>query len=208
MSNPEEPKVDLDTLRHSCAHLMAQAVKQLYPETQVTIGPVIEDGFYYDFFREEPFHPEDLKKIEKRMQQLAKEKQEVKRIELSREEAVKMFQDMGEPFKVEIIEGIAGDDPISAYSQGEFTDLCRGPHVENTRDIRVFKLLHTSSAYWRGDERNPVLGWRGLRISMDWPDIFYTQIHAILRASASPRSRKAAFTRRWQSSKVPATSST
>jgi threonyl-tRNA synthetase len=157
MSDPQAPKVDLDTLRHSCAHLMAQAVKQLFPKTQVTIGPVIEDGFYYDFFREEPFHPEDLQKIEKRMQQLAKEKQEVKRIELSREEAVKMFQGMGEPFKVEIIEGIAGDDPITAYSQGDFTDLCRGPHVENTKDIKVFKLLHTSSAYWRGDERNPVL---------------------------------------------------
>ena len=157
MSNPESPEFDLETLRHSCAHLMAQAVKQLYPETQVTIGPVIEDGFYYDFFREEPFHPEDLKKIEKRMQQLSKEKQEVKRIELSREDAVKMFKDMGEPFKVEIIEGISGDDPITAYSQGDFTDLCRGPHVENTKDIRVFKLLHTSASYWRGDERNPAL---------------------------------------------------
>ncbi len=157
MSDQQESKYDLETLRHSCAHLMAQAVKQLYPETQVTIGPVIEDGFYYDFFREEPFQPDDLKKIEKQMQKLAKEAQDVKRLELPRQDAIELFNKMGEPFKVEIIEGIDGDDVISAYSQGDFTDLCRGPHVENTKDIKVFKLLSTSSAYWRGDERNPVL---------------------------------------------------
>ncbi len=157
MSNQSEQKYDLETLRHSCAHLMAQAVKQLYPDTQVTIGPVIEDGFYYDFFRKEPFQPEDLKKIEKQMQKLAKEAQDVKRLELPRKDAIELFNKMGEPFKVEIIEGIDGDDVISAYSQGEFTDLCRGPHVENTKEIKVFKLLNTSSAYWRGDERNPVL---------------------------------------------------
>ena len=155
MANEEQ--YDLDTLRHSCAHLLAQAVKQLYPETQVTIGPVIEDGFYYDFFRAEPFVPEDLKKIEKRMKEIAKKGLEITRQELPRDEAIEMFRKMGEPFKIEIIEGIDGTDAISAYTQGDFTDLCRGPHVDTTKRLRAFKLLHTSSAYWRGDERNPVL---------------------------------------------------
>ena len=157
MNNPNQKQYDLETLRHSCAHLMAQAVKQLYPETKVTIGPVIEDGFYYDFHREEPFKPEDLEKIEHRMHRLAKDGQEVKRIELSRNAAKELFSDMGESFKAEIIEGIPEDDVISAYTQGDFTDLCRGPHVENTKDLRVFKLLHTSASYWRGDERNAAL---------------------------------------------------
>ncbi len=150
-------KYDLETLRHSAAHLMAQAVKQLYPETQVTIGPVIEDGFYYDFFRENPFVPEDLEKIEARMKEIAKQGLAVTRKEIPREEAIKMFGEMNETFKQEIIEGIDSNDPISVYSQGDFTDLCRGPHVESTGDLGAFKLLHTSSAYWRGDERNPVL---------------------------------------------------
>ena len=153
----DKEQYDLDTLRHSCAHLMAQAVKQLYPETQVTIGPVIEDGFYYDFFREEPFVPEDLKKIEKRMKEIAKKGLEITRQELPRDAAIEMFRKMGEPFKIEIIEGIDGTDAISAYTQGDFTDLCRGPHVDTTKRLRAFKLLHTSAAYWRGDERNPVL---------------------------------------------------
>ena len=153
----DKEQYDLDTLRHSCAHLMAQAVKQLYPETQVTIGPVIEDGFYYDFFRAEPFVPDDLKKIEKRMKEIAKKGLEITRQELPRDEAIEMFRKMGEPFKVEIIEGIDGTDAISTYTQGDFTDLCRGPHVDTTKRLRAFKLLHTSSAYWRGDERNPVL---------------------------------------------------
>ncbi|TDJ58655.1 MAG: threonine--tRNA ligase [Nitrospina sp.] len=153
----DQQQYDLDTLRHSCAHLLAQAVKQLYPETQVTIGPVIEDGFYYDFFRAEPFVPEDLKKIEKRMKEIAKKGLEITRQELPRDEAIEMFRKMGEPFKIEIIEGIDGTDAISTYTQGDFTDLCRGPHVDTTKRLRAFKLLHTSSAYWRGDERNPVL---------------------------------------------------
>jgi len=136
---------------------MAQAVKQLYPKTKITIGPVIEDGFFYDFHREEPFKPEDLEKIEHRMHEIAKQGLDIERVELSFESAKKIFSAMGENFKVEIIDDFAEGEIISAYTQGEFTDLCRGPHVENTKDLRVFKLLHASAAYWRGDERNPVL---------------------------------------------------
>ena len=157
MSNPNQKKYDLDTIRHSTAHLMAQAVKQLYPETKITIGPVIEDGFFYDFYRDEPFKPEDLEQIEHRMHQIAKEGHDIQRVELSPDDAKNMFTAMGENFKVEIIEDFAEGEIISAYTQGEFTDLCRGPHVENTKDLKVFKLLHASAAYWRGDERNPVL---------------------------------------------------
>jgi threonyl-tRNA synthetase len=150
-------KTDLETIRHSAAHLMAQAVKQLYPETQVTIGPVIEDGFYYDFYRKSPFVPEDLEKIEKRMKEISLQSLDIIRKEMPREEALKMFDDMNEPFKREVINDIASNDPISVYTQGEFTDLCRGPHVENTKFLKSFKLLNTSASYWRGDERNKVL---------------------------------------------------
>ena len=153
----DKPKFDLDTIRHSTAHLMAQAVKQLYPDTQVTIGPVIEDGFYYDFYRESPFVPEDLEKIEQRMKDISSENLKITRKELPREEALKMFDEMGEPFKREVIDDIESDEPISVYSQGEFTDLCRGPHVENTKILKSFKLLNVSAAYWRGDERNKAL---------------------------------------------------
>ena len=145
---------DLETIRHSAAHLMAQAVQQLYPETKVTIGPVIEDGFYYDFFREKPFVPEDLEKIEARMKEIAKQDLEIVRQEIPRDAALKMFAEMDESFKCEIIDGIDSSDALSVYSQGDFTDLCRGPHVGSTRDIKSFKLLHTSASYWRGDERN------------------------------------------------------
>ena len=154
-NNPNQ--IDLETLRHSCAHLMAQAVQELFPGTQVTIGPVIEDGFYYDFSRDKAFVPGDLEKIEKRMKEIASQGLEVIRSELSRDEAVKKFTDMGEKFKVEIINSIDSNESLSVYSQGDWTDLCRGPHVESTKQIKAFKLLHTSSAYWRGDERNPVL---------------------------------------------------
>lgn len=146
---------DLETIRHSCAHLMAQAVQELFPRTQVTIGPVIEDGFYYDFSRDKAFVPEDLEKIEKRMKEISAKDLEIVRTEISREEAIKKFTDMGEKFKVEIIDSV--EEPISVYTQGDWSDLCRGPHVESTKKIKAFKLLHTSSAYWRGDERNPVL---------------------------------------------------
>ena len=154
---PNENPSELETIRHSCAHLMAQAVQELFPGTQVTIGPVIEDGFFYDFSRKEAFIPEDLEKIEKRMKELAVADTPILRSEISREEAIKKFGDMGETFKVEIIEGIDPNEPISLYTQGEWGDLCGGPHVESTKKIKAFKLLHTSSAYWRGDERNPVL---------------------------------------------------
>jgi len=153
----DKTKTDLETIRHSVAHLMAQAVKQLYPETQVTIGPVIEDGFYYDFYRKSPFVPEDLEKIEKRMKEISLQSLDIIRKEMPREEALKMFDDMNEPFKREVINDIASNDPISVYTQGEFTDLCRGPHVENTKFLKSFKLLNTSASYWRGDERNKVL---------------------------------------------------
>ena len=154
---PNKIPTELETIRHSCAHLMAQAVQELFPGTQVTIGPVIEDGFFYDFSRKDAFVPEDLVKIEKRMKELAAADIPIVRSEISREEAKKKFSDMGETFKVEIIESIDPNEPITIYSQGDWGDLCGGPHVESTKKIKAFKLLHTSSAYWRGDERNPVL---------------------------------------------------
>ena len=154
---PNKNPTELETIRHSCAHLMAQAVQELFPGTQVTIGPVIEDGFFYDFSRKDAFVPEDLVKIEQRMKELAAADIPIVRSEISREEAKKKFSDMGEIFKVEIIESIDPNEPITIYSQGDWGDLCGGPHVESTKKIKAFKLLHTSSAYWRGDERNPVL---------------------------------------------------
>ena len=154
---PNKNPTELETIRHSCAHLMAQAVQELFPGTQVTIGPVIEDGFFYDFSRKDAFVPEDLVKIEKRMKELTAADIPIVRSEISREEAKKKFSDMGETFKVEIIESIDPNEPITIYSQGDWGDLCGGPHVESTKKIKAFKLLHTSSAYWRGDERNPVL---------------------------------------------------
>ena len=154
---PNKNPTELETIRHSCAHLMAQAVQELFPGTQVTIGPVIEDGFFYDFSRKDAFVPEDLVKIEKRMKELAAADIPIVRSEISREEAKKKFSDMGEIFKVEIIDSIDPNEPITIYSQGDWGDLCGGPHVESTKKIKAFKLLHTSSAYWRGDERNPVL---------------------------------------------------
>ena len=154
---PNKNPTELETIRHSCAHLMAQAVQELFPGTQVTIGPAIEDGFFYDFSRKDAFVPEDLVKIEKRMKELAAADIPIVRSEISREEAKKKFSDMGEIFKVEIIESIDPNEPVTIYSQGDWGDLCGGPHVESTKKIKAFKLLHTSSAYWRGDERNPVL---------------------------------------------------
>ena len=146
-----------DTLLHSTAHLMAQAVKDLFPEALVTIGPTIENGFYYDFDVDIPFTDEVIQNIEKRMKELAKSSQEISRMEISASDAVKMFNDMGESYKVEIIKEIDPDDIISAYTQTGFTDLCRGPHVSNTSKIKYFKLLSTSGAYWRGDENNKML---------------------------------------------------
>jgi len=147
----------LDIIRHSCAHLMANAVQNLFPEAQVTIGPVIENGFYYDFAYERPFTPEDLEAIEKEMTRLAKEDISVERSILSRNEAVALFEKMGEKYKVEIIESIPGDEALSFYKQGEFIDLCRGPHVPSTGAIKSFKLMSVAGAYWRGDSRNEML---------------------------------------------------
>jgi threonyl-tRNA synthetase len=146
----------LDVLRHSTAHLMAQAVQSLFPGTQVTIGPTIEHGFYYDFKRDQPFLPEDLELIEKRMQELVKANLKVVREELPRAEAIELFRKMGETYKVEIIEGIAADK-VSLYRQGDWVDLCRGPHVPSTGAIKAFKLTSIAGAYWRGDSRNEQL---------------------------------------------------
>jgi threonyl-tRNA synthetase len=146
----------LPTLRHSTAHLMAQAVKQIFPEVKVAIGPAIDDGFYYDFAKPAPFTPEDLEKIEGRMRELAKQDQPFSREEMARDKAIRFFEERGEPFKVEILRGI--DAPtVSFYRQGDFVDLCRGPHVASTGAIRFFKLLSSSGAYWRGSEKNPML---------------------------------------------------
>ena len=146
-----------DTLLHSTAHLMAQAVKKIYPNAKVTIGPTIENGFYYDFDVDFPFSDDVLLKIETMMKELAKSSQEICRNEISVKEAVKIFKNMNEDYKVEIIEQINPDDIISTYEQSDFIDLCRGPHVSNTSKIKYFKLLSTSGAYWRGNEKNKML---------------------------------------------------
>jgi threonyl-tRNA synthetase len=146
----------LDVLRHSTAHLMAQAVQSLFPGTQVTIGPTIEDGFYYDFKRETPFTPEEIVKIEERMEELARANLRVTREEMPKAQAIEMFRRMGEDYKVSIIEGIT-DDPISLYRQGDWVDLCRGPHVPSTGKLKAFKLTGVAGAYWRGDEKNEML---------------------------------------------------
>ena len=146
-----------DTLLHSTAHLMAQAVKELYPNAKVTIGPTIENGFYYDFDVDVSFSDEVLVKIEEKMRALAKSGQDIQRNEISAKDAVSLFKDMGEDYKVEIIQQINPDDVITIYKQSDFTDLCRGPHVSNTSKIKHFKLLSTSGAYWRGDENNKML---------------------------------------------------
>ncbi|HET6913276.1 MAG TPA: threonine--tRNA ligase [Rhodanobacteraceae bacterium] len=147
----------LDVIRHSTAHLLAQAVQRLYPGTQVTIGPVIENGFYYDFARKEPFKPEDLPAIEAEMKKIAAEAQLVTRSVKSRDDATKFFRDMGEEYKARIIEAIPANEELSLYSQGEFTDLCRGPHVPDTGKLKAFKLMKTAGAYWRGDSNNEML---------------------------------------------------
>ncbi len=147
----------VDILRHSTAHLLAHAVKELYPEAQVTIGPVIEDGFYYDFSYKRPFTPEDLAAIEKRMAEIAKRDIRVERQVWSRDKAVEFFRKQGEEYKAQIIGAIPGNESISLYSQGNFTDLCRGPHVPSTGKLKVFKLLKVAGAYWRGDSKNEML---------------------------------------------------
>jgi len=147
----------LELIRHSTAHLLAQAVKQLFPDAQVTIGPVIEDGFYYDFAYSRPFTPEDLRAIEARMTELAKADQPVHRRVMPRDEAVTFFRNLGERYKAEIIAAIPAAEPISLYGQGDWVDLCRGPHVPSTGKLRAFKLMKVAGAYWRGDSRNEML---------------------------------------------------
>ncbi|MEW9625210.1 threonine--tRNA ligase [Rhodanobacter geophilus] len=147
----------LEILRHSTAHLMGQAVQRLFPGAQVTIGPVIDNGFYYDFAYERPFTPEDLPKIEEEMHRIVAEQLPVTRSVKSRDEAVAFFRGLGEAYKAEIIESIPAGEQLSLYSQGEFTDLCRGPHVPNTGKLRAFKLMKVAGAYWRGDSNNAML---------------------------------------------------
>jgi threonyl-tRNA synthetase len=152
---PDSP-AGLDVLRHSTAHLLAQAVQELFPGTQVTIGPVIDDGFYYDFVRAEPFTPADLEAIEKRMREIVARNLPVSRRVLSKADAVRLFAGKGESYKVEIIEGIP-ESTVSVYAQGDWEDLCRGPHVPSTGRLGSFKLTSVAGAYWRGDERNAML---------------------------------------------------
>jgi len=147
----------VEVIRHSCAHLMAQAVQRLFPEAQVTIGPVIENGFFYDFAFERPFTPEDLVAIETTMEEIVKEDLQVERSILSRRDAVQLFEKMGEKYKVEIIQSIPGDEDLSFYRQGDFIDLCRGPHVPSTGRFKAFKLTSVAGAYWRGDSDNVML---------------------------------------------------
>ena len=147
----------LEIIRHSCAHLLAHAVKELFPSAQVTIGPVIENGFYYDFSYERPFTPEDLVAIEKRMQEISKRNLKIERQIWDRTKAIRFFKDQGEHYKAQIIESIPNNESVSLYSQGDFTDLCRGPHVPYTSKIKIFKLMKIAGAYWRGDSKNEML---------------------------------------------------
>jgi len=153
----ERDEEGLEIIRHSTAHLLAQAVKQLYPQAQVTIGPVIEDGFYYDFSFPQGFTPEDLDRIEQRMKELVKENIPIVRKVMAREEAIRFFEQMGERYKAEIIRDLPADEVISLYEQGDFIDLCRGPHVPSTGKLKAFKLMKLAGAYWRGDARNEML---------------------------------------------------
>jgi len=153
----ERDPAAVEVLRHSTAHLLAQAVKELFPEAQVTIGPVIEEGFYYDFALKRGFSEEDLAKIEERMREIVKRDYPVSRSVMPRDEAVKFFRNLGEEYKAKIIEAIPANEPLSLYKQGDFIDLCRGPHVPSTGKLRAFKLMKVAGAYWRGDSKNEML---------------------------------------------------
>jgi threonyl-tRNA synthetase len=154
---PFESPEAREVYRHSSAHIMAQAVKDLFPSAKLAIGPAIEDGFYYDFDLGRPFTPEDLQRIEERMNEIIKGNRPFVRMELNRKEAISFFKEKGEPYKVELIQEFPEDEKVTLYQQGPFTDLCRGPHVYSTGRIKAFKLLSSAGAYWRGDERNPML---------------------------------------------------
>ena len=146
-----------DTFRHTSSHILAQAVKRLYPETKLAIGPAIADGFYYDVDRDIPFTTEDLEKIEKEMKKIVKEALPVESFTLPREEAIALMKEKEEPYKVELIEDLPEDAIISFYKQGEFTDLCAGPHLMSTKPVKAFKLTSLAGAYWRGSEKNKML---------------------------------------------------
>ncbi|HVS30595.1 MAG TPA: threonine--tRNA ligase [Thermoanaerobaculia bacterium] len=174
----------IDTIRHSTAHLMAMAVQELFPGTQVTIGPVIENGFYYDFATDRPFTEEDLRRIEERMAEIAKRDLPVRREEWSRQEAIRTFGEIGEKYKVEIIQAIPGDETLSVYRQGDWFDLCRGPHVPSTGKLGAFKLTSVAGAYWRGDSRNAMLQ----RIyGTAWPD--QKELEEYLRRTEEAKAR-------------------
>ncbi len=174
----------VDIIRHSSAHLLAQAVKALYPSAQITIGPVVEDGFYYDIDYEPHFTPEDLDAIERKMEELAKADFKVERSVMSRDEAVRFFRDMGEEYKAQIIEDIPVNEELSLYKQGDFIDLCRGPHVPDTGKLKAFKLTKLAGAYWRGDSKNKMLQ----RIyGTAWPD--KKQLKAYLHRIAEAEKR-------------------
>jgi threonyl-tRNA synthetase len=183
---PMDSAEGLDVLRHSTAHLMAQAVQSLFPGTQVTIGPTIDDGFYYDFKREKAFTPEEIEKIEKRMEELARANLKVTREEMTKAQAIEVFRRMGEDYKVSIIEGIT-DDPVSLYRQGDWIDLCRGPHVPSTGILKAFKITGVAGAYWRGDERNEMLQ----RIyGTSWPNKTALKEHLRLLEEAKKRDHR------------------
>jgi len=148
--------MDLERLRHSAAHIMADAVRQIFPGVKLGIGPAIEDGFYYDFDREEPFVPEDLARIEKKMREIVAKNEKFTREMMDKKEALELFEKMGERYKVELIKGIK-DDKVSVYRHGSFIDLCKGPHMDSTGEVKAFKLLSIAGAYWRGNENNPML---------------------------------------------------
>src|SRR3954468_11409444 len=154
---PDKDPEGLDMIRHSTAHLLAYAVKELFPDAQVTIGPVIENGFYYDFSYKRPFTPDDLAAIEKRMAELAKRDLPVTREVWPRDKAVEFFKSIGEHYKAEIIASIPQGEDVSLYREGDFIDLCRGPHVPSTGKLKVFKLMKLAGAYWRGDSKNEML---------------------------------------------------
>ena len=153
----QEAEDELRVLRHTASHVLAQAVKRLYPETKLAIGPAIDDGFYYDFDREGGFTPEDLEKLEAEMAKIVKENLPVKPFTLPRDEAIQLMKEKDEPYKVELIEDLPEGETISFYTQGEFTDLCAGPHILYTKGVKAFKLTSIAGAYWRGSEKNKML---------------------------------------------------
>ena len=155
--NVQEAEDELRAIRHTASHVLAQAVKRLYPETKLAIGPAIDDGFYYDFDREGGFTPEDLEKLEAEMKKIIKENIPLKPFVLPRDEAIKLMQEKGEPYKVELIEDLPEEETISFYQQGDFTDLCAGPHIMYTKGVKAFKLISIAGAYWRGSEKNKML---------------------------------------------------